>query len=119
TVCRAGTGGRGAGGARGLVLLPRRADPERHRRTARAAAPEDLPPAGERPSGRGDPRADQLPLRGLPGAGNRAATTIWPEAGARDARPEYAADERAIRHWRGTVADGRTGARPAVSGGLR
>ncbi len=48
------------------VLLPRRADPERYRRTPRAAAPEDLPPAGERPSVRGDPRADQLPLRGLP-----------------------------------------------------
>jgi hypothetical protein len=28
----------------------------------RAAASEDLPPAGERPPVRGDPRADQLPL---------------------------------------------------------
>ena len=67
------------------MLLPRRADPERHRRAARAAAPENLPPAGKRPSVRGDPRADQLPLRGLSGAGDRATAALWPEAGARDA----------------------------------
>lgn len=64
-------------------------------------------------------RADQLPLRGLPGAGNRATAALWPEAGARDACPEYPADERAAGHWCGAVADGRAGARPAVSGGVR
>ena len=43
---------------------------------------------------------------------------LWAEAGARDARPEYAADERAAGHWRGAVANGRAGARPAVGGGI-
>lgn len=48
--------------------------------------------------------------------GNRATTALWPEAGAGVTCPEYPSDERAVRHWRGAVVNGCTGARAAAGG---